>query len=139
VVDKWTESRAMNCIIGFSGTPYLEKTEKVTVTDQLTVATTEITNTVYYYPLIDGVGNFLKFPMVRIADVADSNRIIESCVREFLNAYKDTVYQNGTAAKLGIYCASIEKLEEQVYPLVTRMCSSWYGHPSQYHSFISLM
>jgi len=63
--------------------------------------------------------------MVKIADVADSSRIIESGVREFLNTYKDTVYQNGTAAKLGIYCASIEKLEEQVYPLVTRIIGEY--------------
>ena len=39
---------------------------------------------VYYYPLIDGVGNFLKRPVVKIADIADSSLIIEKGVREFL-------------------------------------------------------
>ena len=116
IVNRWTEGGAVNSVIGFSGTPYLEKAEKIAVTDKLTVATAEITNTVYYYPLVDGVGNFLKYPSVKIADIADSSRIIEKGVREFLNTYKDTVYQDGTAAKLGIYCGTIEKLEERVYP-----------------------
>lgn len=115
-------------VIGFSGTPYLEKAEKISVTDQLSVATTEITNIVYYYPLIDGVGNFLKRPVVKIADIADSSRIIESGVREFLDCYKDTVYSGGLTAKLGIYCGTIEKLEETVYPLVSRIAAE-YGLP----------
>lgn len=129
VVGRWTESGAVNSVIGFSGTPYLEKAEKITVTGELTVATAEITNTVYYYPLVDGVGNFLKYPEVKIADLADSSRIIENGVREFLSTYQDTVYQDGTAAKLGIYCGTIEKLEELVYPLVSRIVGD-YGLPA---------
>ena len=129
VVNHWTEGGTVNSVIGFSGTPYLEKAEKITVTDKLTVGTAEITNTVYYYPLVDGVGNFLKYPAVKIADIANSSRIIENGVREFLDTYKDTVYQNGTAAKLGIYCSTIPKLEEQVYPLVSRIIGE-YGLPA---------
>ena len=60
VVTRWAENHTINSVIGFSGTPYLEKAEKFAVTDKLSVATTEITNIVYYYPLIDGIGNFLK-------------------------------------------------------------------------------
>lgn len=75
----------------------------------------------YYYPLIDGVGNFLKRPVVKIADIADSSLIIDKGVREFLDTYKDTVYADGLTAKLGIYCGTIEKLEEVVYPLVSRI------------------
>lgn len=119
VVTAWAQKGAVNSVIGFSGTPYLEKAEKIKVTDSLSVGTAEISNIVYYYPLVDGVGNFLKCPMVKIADIADSERIIENGVREFLNAYKDTVYRDGTTAKLGIYCGTIEKLEELVYPLVS--------------------
>lgn len=128
VVNRWTEGGTVNSVIGFSGTPYLEKAEKFTVTDKLTVGTAEITNTVYYYPLVDGVGNFLKCPTVKIADIASSNRIIENGVREFLDAYRDTVYQDGTTAKLGIYCGTIEKLEELVCPLVTQIARE-YGLP----------
>ena len=125
VVNRWTEGGTVSSVIGFSGTPYLEKAEKFIVTDTLTVGTAVITNTVYYYPLVDGVGNFLKRPVVKISDVSDSGRIIENGVREFLNFYKDTVYQNGTAAKLGIYCGKIEKLEELVYPLVSRIAGEY--------------
>ena len=122
-----TQSNVVN-VIGFSGTPYLEKAEKIAVTGQLSVATAEITNIVYYYPLINGVGNFLKCPVVKIADIADSSRIIENGVRAFLDSYKDTVYSGGLTAKLGIYCGTIEKLEETVFPLVSRIAAE-YGLP----------
>lgn len=125
VVNKWAQNNTVNSVIGFSGTPYLEKSEKFKVVDTLSVGTAEITNIVYYYPLIDGVGNFLKRPVVKIADIADSSLIIEKGVREFLETYKDTVYENGLTAKLGIYCGTIEKLEEVVYPLVSRIVTEY--------------
>ena len=125
VVTKWAENSTINSVIGFSGTPYLEKAERVKVTDSLSVGTSEITNIVYYYPLIDGIGNFLKRPVVKIADIADSSLIIEKGVREFLNTYKDTVYNGKLCAKLGIYCGTIEKLEEVVYPLVSRILTEY--------------
>lgn len=129
VVTRWAENDTVNSVIGFSGTPYLEKAEKLTVADKLSVATAEITNIVYYYPLINGVGNFLKRPVVKIAELADSGRIIEAGVREFFETYKDTVYADGTVAKLGIYCGAIEKLEELVYPLVAKIAAE-YGFGS---------
>lgn len=129
VVNRWAENDTVNSVIGFSGTPYLEKAEKIPVTDKLSVATAEIANIVYYYPLISGVGNFLKRPVVKISNVADSGVIIEAGVREFLNAYKNKVYGNGLTAKLGIYCGTIEKLEETVYPLVSGIVSE-YGLPT---------
>ena len=125
VVTKWAQNNTVNSVIGFSGTPYLEKAEKFKVVDSLSVGTAEITNIVYYYPLIDGVGNFLKRPVVKIADIADSSLIIEKGVREFLDTYKDTVYADGLTAKLGIYCGTIEKLEEVVYPLVSRIVAEY--------------
>lgn len=125
VVTKWAQNHTVNSVIGFSGTPYLEKTEKFKVADSLSVGTAEITNIVYYYPLIDGVGNFLKRPVVKIADIADSSLIIEKGVREFLDTYKDTVYADGLTAKLGIYCGTIEKLEEVVYPLVFHIVTEY--------------
>jgi len=125
VVTKWAQNNTVNSVIGFSGTPYLEKSEKVKVADSLSVGTFEITNIVYFYPLIDGVGNFLKRPVVKIADIADSSLIIEKGVREFLDTYKDTVYADGLTAKLGIYCGTIAKLEEVVYPLVSRIVTEY--------------
>ena len=91
----------------------------------MSIGTAEITNIVYYYPLIDGVGNFLKRPVVKIADIADSSLIIEKGVREFLDTYKDTVFADGLTAKLGIYCGTIEKLEETVYPQVSRIVAEY--------------
>lgn len=125
VVSKWAENNTVNCVIGFSGTPYLEKAEKLKITDNLAVGTSAITNIVYYYPLIDGVGNFLKRPVVKIAEIADSSRIIENGVRLFFDTYKDTFYDGGLSAKLGIYCGTIEKLEEVVYPLVARIVAEY--------------
>ena len=129
VVNHWAEHGTINSVVGFSGTPYLEKAEKIVVTDRLSVATAEITNITYYYPLIKGVGNFLKRPVIKIADLPESERIIENGVRAFLDVYRDTVYQNGARAKLGIYCGTIEKLETQVFPLVSRIVAE-YGLPS---------
>lgn len=129
VVSKWAENHTVNSVIGFSGTPYLEKAEKIKITDDLAVGTAEITNIVYYYPLIDGVGNFLKRPIVKIAEIADSSRIIENGVRLFFDTYKDTVYDGGLVAKLGIYCGTIEKLEEVVYPIVSSIAAE-YGMSS---------
>lgn len=125
VVSKWAENNTVNCVIGFSGTPYLEKAEKIKITDNLAVGTSAITNIVYYYPLIDGVGNFLKRPVVKIAEIADSTRIVENGIRLFFNTYKDTIYEGGLSAKLGIYCGTIEKLEEVVYPLVSRITAEY--------------
>lgn len=125
VVNRWVKNNTVNSVIGFSGTPYLEKVEKFEVLDSLSIGTAEITNIVYYYPIIDGVGNFLKCPVVKIADIADSSLIIEKGVREFLDTYKDTVYADGLTAKLGIYCGTIEKLEEVVYPLVSRIATEY--------------
>lgn len=128
VVNKWAENNTINSVIGFSGTPYLEKAEKTAVSEKLSVATAEITNIVYYYPLVKGIGNFLKRPIVKISEIADSGRIIEKGVREFLDYHKDTVYEGSLTAKLGIYCGSIEKLEETVYPLVSRIAAEYGIH-----------
>lgn len=125
VVTKWAQNKTINSVIGFSGTPYLEKTEKFKVADGLSVGSAEITNIVYYYPLIDGVGNFLKRPVVQIAKNVESSVIIEKGLRAFLDTYKDTVYADGLTAKLGVYCGTIEKLEEVVYPLVSLILAEY--------------
>ena len=125
VVSKWAKNNTVNSVIGFSGTPYLEKSEKVRISNDLTVGTAEIANIVYYYPLIDGVGNFLKRPVVKIAEIADSTRIVENGIRLFFDTYKDTIYEGGLSAKLGIYCGTIEKLAEVVYPLVAKILSGY--------------
>lgn len=135
VVNRWMENKTVNSVIGFSGTPYLQKAEKVEVLKSLSVGTIEITNIVYFYPLSKGVGNFLKKPIVKIETNADSEIIIENGLREFLDSYGDTTYEDGTVAKLGIYCGSIEKLEEIVYPLVLSVSQEYGISPSQILKF----
>ncbi|MDD4681226.1 MAG: DEAD/DEAH box helicase family protein, partial [Clostridia bacterium] len=125
VVNKWTENNTVNSVIGFSGTPYLEKADKTSINENLSIAGTEITNIVYYYPLVNGVGNFLKRPIVKISNSTNSLEIVEAGLRLFLDEYKEQKYVDDLHAKLGIYCGTIEKLEEQIYPLVERIVSKY--------------
>lgn len=131
VVSKWTENSTVNSVIGFSGTPYLQKAEKLKIADKLTISNMEISNIVYYYPLINGIGNFLKRPTVKISTSTNRLDIVEKGVREFLDKYKDTVYADGTCAKLGIYCGNIETLEEQINPLVQQIVNEYKMDPSE--------
>ena len=128
VAAHWAEGKTFNSVIGFSGTPYLEKPEKFDIAEKLKLSSSEITTIVNYYPLIRGIGNFLKKPIVKIEDEPDSTLIVESGVNYFLSSYKNKIYKNGTTAKLGIYCGTIEKLEEVIYPLVSRIVEK-YGLP----------
>ena len=128
VVNQWAAQGHINSVLGFSGTPYLSAPKKISVGD-LTIASSEISNIVCYYPLIDGIGNFLKQPVVKIAEIADSSEIIRRGVCSFLDTYKDLVYPGGLTAKLGIYCGSIEKLETVVWPIVSQLVTE-YGLPT---------
>lgn len=131
VVNKWAESGTFNGVVGFSGTPYLEKKEKLVITDALSIATQEISNIVYYYSLVNGIGNFLKKPEVKIAQNAASAEIVEAGVRLFLERYQNKVYSNGCCAKLAIYCGRIEKLEEEIYPVVERVVRAYGLNPEE--------
>lgn len=132
VVSKWMQNKAVNSVIGFSGTPYLQKTEKLAVADKLTLSSIKISNIVYYYPLINGIGNFLKTPTVKISNNKNRLEIVESGIREFLSHYRDKVYPDGTCAKLGIYCGGgIGVLEEEVYPLAERIVAEYGLNPTE--------
>lgn len=123
VVNRWASQGTITTVLGFSGTPYLDKKDKIAVTDAQSVATSEMSNITTYYPLAEGIGNFLKVPKVVKSDSNERTEIVEKGVREFLRLYKDTVYANGTCAKVGIYCGTIETLETVIYPLVTQICA----------------
>ena len=130
VVNKWTEKHTFNSVLGFSGTPYLESAEKVALSDEFSIKNTDLANVVYYYPLIEGIGNFLKTPEVKYAD-NDTLTIVKNGVREFFEKYRDTVYADGTCAKLAIYCGQIETLEESIYPLVAEIVTSYGLNPTE--------
>jgi hypothetical protein len=129
VVNKWTEKHNFNSVLGFSGTPYLESAERITLADGFSIKNTDLANVVYYYPLIEGIGNFLKTPDVKYTD-NDTETIVRNGVKEFLEKYNDTIYDNGTCAKLAVYCGQIGTLEEIIYPIVAEIVSSYGLNPT---------
>ncbi|MGC9332047.1 MAG: DEAD/DEAH box helicase family protein, partial [Bacteroidales bacterium] len=125
VVNKWNKKGNINTILGFSGTPYLSKTDKITVTENINIKFSQITNTVYYYPLISGIKSFLKKPIVRIAENLNSLEIIEKGLTEFYELYKDKIYYNNCIPKIAIYCGNIERLETEIYPFVVQIAKKF--------------
>ncbi len=130
VVNSWTKANTFNSVLGFSGTPYLASADNVQITPQLSVQNKNLANVVYYYPLIDGIGNFLKSPQIKFS-TGDWHDIVRRGVTEFMDKYGSTEYQNGTCAKQAIYCGKIENLEENIYPLVTEILSHYVANPSE--------
>lgn len=129
VVNKWTETETFNSVLGFSGTPYLSTAESVKVGLDLSLKNKNLSNVVYYYPLIEGVGNFLKSPIIKVSD-GGYETIIRKGVSEFLDTYGNLNYSNGTCAKLAIYCGRIDNLEENIYPIVAELISKFGLNPA---------
>lgn len=129
VVNQWTAGGNCTGVLGFSGTPYLEKAESVLLGDNFSIRNTDLSNVVYHYPLAQGIGNFLKVPTVKYVDEPSEN-VIRRGVLEFCEQYADTVYHDGTSAKLAIYCGLIETLEESVYPIVAEILTERGINPS---------
>lgn len=121
VVNKWMEQSNFNSVLGFSGTPNMDPASRIRITDELEIKYTQYANVVTYYPLINGLGNFLKVPTVRYANI-DSNEVIGNGLREFFEQYKSRTYDNGALAKIAVYAPSISSLEEEVYPEVCSVC-----------------
>jgi type III restriction enzyme len=126
VVTNWNKTGSINAVLGYSGTPYLPKPDKIPLPNTLYISQQQITNTVYYYPLVRAVRTFLKKTNIRAASMNDPLSIIAEGVKIFKENYWETVYKrekNGriieTTAKLAIYCASIERLENEVLPYLT--------------------
>lgn len=130
VVNQWTQGDTINSVIGFSGTPYLEKAEVVTIADKYKIKNIELSNVVYYYPLIKGINNFLKDPIVKVSNNTNSLDIVESGVRDFLKQYDKTIYGDKTIAKLAVYCGNIGNLEEVIYPKVASIVQELGYSPS---------
>ena len=130
VVSDWAGNDNFNCMLGFSGTPYLEKAEKIQVTNTICVSNTDLSNVVYHYPLIDGIGNFLKYPDIHTTD-ADSETIIRNGLNHFFDKFQDKVYAGGLCAKMAIYCGKIEMLEEKIFPIVAEVLQERGLNPSE--------
>lgn len=122
VVNKWNSKGNINSVLGFSGTPYLEKKEKIAFAENANFESEQITNTVYYFPLIDGIKTFLKKPLIKSEERGlTSLQIIKKGVEEFREKYAGKLYSDKTNAKLAIYCGTIERLENEVYPFLLAM------------------
>lgn len=128
VVNRWNERGSITTVLGFSGTPYLSAAEKIQLTEDDTLRISEITNTVYYYPLTNAIEDFLKKPTVKIADNLTHLQIVKEGINDFNKTYGNLSYSNGTIPKVAIYCSSIEMLEEEVYPFLQ---SDLKIHPDQ--------
>lgn len=130
MVNKWAKGSSFNCVLGFSGTPYLSSADNVAITATLPMKNKNLSNVVYYYPLVDGIDNFLKCPTIKISDGGWED-IVTRGVEEFLTKYKETTYKGNIPAKQAIYCGKIENLEENVYPLVAEIVSRHGMNPSE--------
>jgi type III restriction enzyme len=119
VVNNWQAKGNITTVLGFSGTPYLSSADKIEVNDKLSFKLSQISNTVYYYPLVTAIKNFLKKPKVQIGKNLDRFQIIRIGVEEFKADYGKKVYSNGSIAKIAIYCSNIEALEQEIYPFLT--------------------
>ena len=119
VVNKWQVKGNITTVLGFSGTPYLASADKIQVNEETFFKFAQITNTVYYYPLVTAIKSFLKTPKVKIGQNLDRFQIIRKGVEDFQATYGNKKYNNGTIAKIAIYCTNIEVLEEEVYPFLT--------------------
>jgi type III restriction enzyme len=132
VVAGWAERDSVVTVVGFSGTPYLQKAEKIPIAAGVNYSSTEINNVVYYYPLIQGIGNFLKKPSVTQYENREAyTEIVENGLREFFSESRDTVYKNNTCSKIAIYCNCIEELENDVYASASKICEEVGLNPSE--------
>ena len=124
VVSRWTKGKTFNCVLGFSGTPYLSSADSVSISPDLSLQNKNLANVVYYYPLIEGVGNFLKRPTIKISN-GGYDAIVRKGITDFLDTYGNLMYANGTCAKLAIYCGRIDVLEENIYPIAAELVSKY--------------
>lgn len=114
-VNYWHAQGNITTVLGFSGTPYLQKAETIQLGDY-TAKFLQITNTVYYYPLKSAIERFLKKPTVKVAHQLERLSIIEQGIEDFKQTYGHIQYNDGCIPKIAIYCSSIAALEEEVYP-----------------------
>ena len=117
-VNYWHSKGNITTVLGFSGTPYLQGAETIKAGDYA-FKFSQITNTVYYYPLVTAIKKFLKTPTVKIGQNLDRFQIIKKGIEDFDALYKTKIYDNGTIAKIAIYCSDINSLEKEIYPFLT--------------------
>ncbi len=131
-VNYWHAQGNITTVLGFSGTPYLQKAELIHAGD-FSFKFNQITNTVYYYPLVTAIEKFLKKPNVKVAHQLERLEIIKQGIEDFDNQYANVRYANGSTPKIAIYCSSIAVLEEEVYPFLAGELNLKPAHILKYH------
>lgn len=107
----------LTTVLGMSGTPYVKHSIKI---GDASITMNQIQDIVYYYPLNEGIGRFLKNPVIKKHEVVESE-FLRSALTEFFTNY-DKQYANGAKSKIAFYCPKIEDLNEQVLPVIR----AWY-------------
>ncbi len=131
VIQGWHRSGNVHSVLGFSGTPYLDKPQELALgLCPHTIKQKQISTVVFHYPLTEAVRLFLKQPEVKTAHGLSAGQIVAQGTAEFMQRYGATVYDDGCCAKLAIYCGSIERLETEIAPLVEQFAP---GQVLKYH------
>lgn len=129
VMQRWHASGNVHSVVGFSGTPFLEKPQEIKIGSH-TLKQRQMSTVVFHYALTDAVRTFLKQPTVETAYGLSAEQIVRRGTQEFLSRYGATVYPTGCSAKLAIYCGTIERLETEVAPMVEQL---FPGQVLKYH------
>lgn len=129
VMQRWHAGGNVHSVLGFSGTPFLEKPQEIKIGNH-TLKQRQMSTVVFHYALTDAVRTFLKQPTVETAYGLSAAQIVRRGTQEFLTRYGSTVYPTGCSAKLAIYCGSIERLETEVAPMVEQL---FPGQVLKYH------
>ena len=136
VIKEWYNKGNINEVVGFSGTPYYEKAEifeiksKFTKENIITIKSTDMTNTVYHYPLTNGINNFLKKPKIYSSSDNNPLNIVKEGLIKFFEKYENTYYKD-IVSKVAIYCGNIENLEENIYPFVSEFVAKKGLNPNE--------
>ncbi len=129
IVNYWQKQKNIISVLGFSGTPYLNKPDKM----KSGLEFKQITNTIYYYPLKRAIDIFLKKPIVKHGIGLSRNEILQNGINDFLEYYGNKQYENSIIAKCAIYCPSIKVLEEEIYTILTNQCNINPSEILKYH------
>lgn len=129
VIQRWHSGGNVHSVVGFSGTPFLDKPQEIKIGNHA-LKQRQMSTVVFHYALTDAVRTFLKQPIVETAYGLTAEQIVRRGTQEFLKRYGETVYPTGCSAKLAIYCGSIERLETEVAPMVEQL---FPGQVLKYH------
>jgi len=118
IIDILNQHKNINSVFGMSGTPYIK--DKITIKNK-SIRINQIQDIVYNYSLSDGIGKFLKIPVIKSSEL-DLKVFIKDALSDFFENY-DKEYENGAKSKIAFYCPNIENLNKEIEPLI----EEWYN------------